>query len=169
MNDDHLPWWIVVYGLTEHVRGTLTWNLMVEQVTSPFGSRISWASPISAAGRVMFHSWLSYHECSEGVSYLHLRFLCPGAALWCLKVPGPPEIEQKIHHPNRWTYISLAAGRIMSWPGFNYASVMFLACWRFPEMGVPLVIIHFHRIFPINNPFWGSPPKNVKDWLSEVF
>ena len=35
--------------------------------------------------------------------------------------------------------------------------------WRFPEIGVPPVIIHLNEIFPNKNPFsWGNP---ITPWL----
>ena len=39
-----------------------------------------------------------------------------------------------------------------------YDTQLTIHIWRFPEMGVPPVIIHSNGIFPKkNHPFWGYP------------
>jgi hypothetical protein len=45
----------------------------------------------------------------------------------------------------------------LKWVTFKVSVNLPEGIWRFPEMGVPPVIIHFSRIFQNPSSYWGTP------------
>ena len=60
-----------------------------------------------------------------------------------------------------WTSAMVAGARRRDWDGFVWRDIFVETVettWWFPEIGLPLVPIHFHGMFhEINHLFWGTP------------